>query len=83
MSKPVPKRAWLTDEGTPRRHRRSRGRRLAVTDGEGSSPRFQASIHPVLLRMVKDSPVVQTFISDCMTCSWNQTCRLHNLRVTY
>ena len=55
MSEPEPKRArW--DEGTPRRHRRTQGRRLAVTDGEGcGSPRFQA--RPVSLRMVKDSPV--------------------------
>ena len=57
MSEPAPKRARLTDEGTPRRHRRSRGRRLAVTDGEGSSPIFQARTRPVSLRMVKDSPV--------------------------
>ena len=57
MSELEPKRAQC-NEGTPRRHRRTQGRQLAVTDGEGcSSPRFQA--RPVSLRMVKlkDTPV--------------------------
>lgn len=57
MSEPAPKHAQLTNEGTPRRYRRSQGRRLAVRDGEGISPRFQASTCPVSLRMVKNSPV--------------------------
>ena len=55
MSEPEPKRARC-NEGTPRRHRRTQGRQLAVTDGEGcGSPRSQA--HPVSLRMMKDTPV--------------------------
>ena len=55
MSEPEPKRAWC-NEGTPRRYRRTHGRRLAVTDGKGcGSPRFQA--RPVSQQMVKDTPV--------------------------
>ena len=96
MSEPEPKHARC-NEGTPRQHKRTQGRRLAVTDGKGhGSPRFQA--RPVLLRMVKDTPVRRamkrrevststsisaagTFISDC---TWNYVCRLHNyLCVTY
>ena len=80
MSEPELKRARC-NEGTPRQHRRTQGRRLAVTDGKGcDSPRFQA--RPVSLRMVKDTLVRRamkrkedststsinaagTFISDC------------------
>ena len=35
MSKPVPKSVRLDNEGTPRGPRRSQGRRLAVTRGDG------------------------------------------------
>ena len=81
MSEPAPKRAWITEEGTPKRHRRSKGRRLAVTDGEGSSPRFQASTRPVLLQM--GLLCEEQFGTKSITLLQFRACRLHNLRVTY
>ena len=70
MSELVPKRARLTNEETPRCHKRSQGRQLAVTNGEGISPRFQARTRPVSLRMVKNSLVRRAIQSsgDCITC---------------
>ena len=59
MTEPSPKRVRFDNEGTPRRHRRSTRRRLAVTahgDGEAySSPTLVR--RPLAFRMIRNSPV--------------------------
>ena len=37
MTEPLPKRVCFDNEGIPRHHKRSTGRRLAVTHGDGEA----------------------------------------------